>query len=704
MQKEQLLAWLAAGLKSAGLGDTAVPALERPKQADHGDFATNIALQLAKPLGKNPREVATMLKAALDAAPHPLVTEVTIAGPGFINIRLNPAAKFSVVADALNQREKFGLGNARSGEKVLVEFVSANPTGPLHTGHARQAALGDTLCNLLETQGCTVHREFYYNDAGNQIDNLTRSVIARINGVEPDDPDWPADGYQGAYINTIAKDIVFLSALNATIAIKDLAHDTRLEGEEIQIPSRITEPFSVDMFKATCQAESTRFKFPEFRIPSNAIALLDGLPELSGKPQYLNGLFAPEEDDCWFGATEENLRSVNGARQWLSGPQTRRVRIRLMAKFGTPRGALNLLGRDDESDDLNTVIRDLLNKLSKDEEFVRHYAVAFLRKEQQIDLKAFSLRGRPADREQDLPLFDCYYLESSLYTDGRVDKTVAALQASGHTYESEGALWLKTTDYGDDKDRVMRKAAGGYTYFVPDVAYHVTKWERGFTQVVNIQGTDHHGTIARVRAGLQALNIGIPTGYPDYLLHSMVRVMKGGEEVKISKRAGSYVTLGELIEWVGKDAVRFFLVSRKADSEFTFDIDLALSQSEENPVFYVQYAHARICSVLREAAVSDEALAAADLALLTHEKAEALATKLADYPALLATTARDLAPHLLPYYLREVAAAFHAYYAVERIRVDDPALRAARTALADAAAQVLKNGLQLLGVSAPERM
>ncbi len=543
MQKEQLLAWLAAGLKSAGLGDTAVPALERPKQADHGDFATNIALQLAKPLGKNPREVATMLKSALDAAPHPLVTEVTIAGPGFINIRLNPAAKFSVVADALTQREKFGLGNARNGEKVLVEFVSANPTGPLHTGHARQAALGDTLCNLLETQGCAVHREFYYNDAGNQIDNLTRSVQLRASGVEPGAEGWPEDGYRGDYIVEIGKQFV-------------------AAGGDV-----------------------------------------------------------------------------------------------------------------------------------KDADAVRAFAVEVLRNEQDKDLTAFGVKR-----------FDCYYLESSLYTDGRVDKTVTALQASGHTYESEGALWLKTTDYGDDKDRVMRKAAGGYTYFVPDVAYHVTKWERGFTQVVNIQGTDHHGTIARVRAGLQALNIGIPKGYPDYLLHSMVRVMKGGEEVKISKRAGSYVTLGELIEWVGKDAVRFFLVSRKADSDFTFDIDLALSQSEENPVFYVQYAHARICSVLREAAVSDEALAAADLALLTHEKAEALATKLADYPALLATTARDLAPHLLPYYLREVAAAFHAYYAVERIRVDDPALRASRTALAAATAQVLKNGLQLLGVSAPERM
>lgn len=543
MQKEQLIEWLTAAIRSAGLSDTATPALERPKQADHGDWATNIALQMAKPLGKSPRDVAAALKSALDAAPQPMVSEVSIAGPGFINIRLKPAAKFSVVADALAQGEKFGMGNARRSEKVLVEFVSANPTGPLHTGHARQAALGDSLCNLLETQGCTVHREFYYNDAGNQIDNLTRSVQLRAKGVEPDSAGWPEDGYRGDYIVEIGKSFV-------------------AQGGDV----------------------------------NNADA-------------------------------------------------------------------------------------------------VRAFAVDMLRAEQDRDLTAFGVKK-----------FDCYYLESSLYTDGRVDKTVAALQASGHTYESEGALWLKTTDFGDDKDRVMRKAAGGYTYFVPDVAYHVTKWERGFTQVVNIQGTDHHGTVARVRAGLQALDMGIPKGYPDYLLHSMVRVMKGGEEVKISKRAGMYVTLGELIEWVGKDAVRFFLVSRKADSEFTFDIDLALSQSEENPVYYVQYAHARICSVLREAAVSAEALAAADLGLLTHEKAEALATKIADYPALLATAARDLAPHLLPYYLREVAAAFHGYYAAERIRVDDPALRAARAALAAATAQVLKNGLQLLGVSAPERM
>jgi arginyl-tRNA synthetase len=545
MQKEELISWLDEGLKAAGLAVDPMPsvALERPKQAEHGDWATNIALQLAKPLGKNPREVATALVAQLNKALHPNVAEIAIAGPGFINIRLNRASKFKVVADVLTQAEKFGAGDANKGEHVLVEFVSANPTGPLHTGHARQAALGDSLCRILETQGADVHREFYYNDAGNQIDNLARSVQLRARGLTPESPEWPEDGYRGEYIFEIAK------------------------------------------------------------------------------------AFAAQ------GVTAE------------------------------------------------------------DAEAVRLFAVEVLRGEQDRDLTAF-----------DVKKFDCYYLESSLYTDGRVEKTVEALKASGHTFEQDGALWLRTTDFGDDKDRVMKKAAGGYTYFVPDVAYHVTKWERGFTHVVNIQGTDHHGTIARVRAGLQALNIGIPKGYPDYLLHSMVRVMKGGEEVKLSKRAGTFVTLGELIEWVGKDAVRFFLVARKADSEFTFDIDLALSQSEENPVYYVQYAHARICSVLRESGLDANALAQADVSALTHEKAEALATKLADYPTLIATAARDLAPHMIPYYLRELAASFHTYYNAERFLVDDLRLKTARVALAAATAQVLKNGLQLIGVSAPERM
>ncbi|MFN3629040.1 MAG: arginine--tRNA ligase [Casimicrobiaceae bacterium] len=548
MQKEELIDWLAAGVNRA-FGDHhgVTVAIERPRNPEHGDWATNVALQLAKPLGKPPRDIAAALKATLEAADLPSIAGLDIAGPGFINIRLARAARFSAITEVLTRGEAFGCGTSKAGQKVLVEFVSANPTGPLHTGHARQAALGDTLCNILETQGALVHREFYYNDAGNQIDNLARSVQLRARNVGPEHPDWPEDGYRGEYIVELAQ--------------------------------------------------------------------------------------------------------------------------RFVAEGG-------------DTDDLDAI---------------RRFAVEALRAEQDRDLTAFGVRR-----------FDCYYLESSLYTDGRVERTVEALKASGYTYERDGALWLRTTAFGDDKDRVMRKAAGGYTYFVPDVAYHVTKWERGFTQVINIQGTDHHGTIARVRAGLQALDIGIPAGYPDYLLHSMVRVMRNGQEIKLSKRAGSFVSLGDLIEWVGKDAVRFFLVSRKADSEFLFDIDLALAQNEENPVFYVQYAHSRICSVLREAnatsATDLSALAGARLDVLTHERAEALAAKVADYPALLATAARELAPHLLPFYLREVAAAFHAWYAAERILVEDSNLRLARLALAAAAAQVLKNGLALMGVSAPEKM
>ncbi len=544
MQKEQLQAWIGSALEHAFPSAHQVPViLERPKNPEHGDWACNAALQLAKPLARKPRDIADAIKQALDASQNPLIEAIEIAGPGFLNLRLSRSARFASVREALEQGERFGHSTQRRGERILVEFVSANPTGPLHTGHARQAALGDTLCNILETQGAQVHREFYYNDAGNQIDNLTRSVQLRGQGITPEHPNWPEDGYRGDYIAELAQQ--FLDA-----------------GGDI-----------------------------------------------------------------------------------------------------------------------------------RDSEAVRRFAVEALRREQDRDLKAFGVRN-----------FDCYYLESSLYTDGRVERTVEALQASGHTYEQDGALWLRTTALGDDKDRVMRKATGGYTYFVPDVAYHVTKWERGFRKVVNIQGTDHHGTVARVRAGLQALGMGIPPGYPDYLLHSMVRVMRGGQEVKLSKRAGSFVTLGELIEWVGKDAARFFLVSRKADSEFIFDIDLALAQSEENPVYYVQYAHARICSVLREAALSPEALRSANLESLTHDRAEALAARIADYPDTLSVAARDLAPHILPYYLREVAAAFHGYYAAERILVEDPELRCARTALCAATAQVLKNGLALMGVSAPETM
>ena len=553
--KNELLAALAAELDQISPGAGEKAAFESPKQAAHGDLAVTAAMQLAKPLKSNPRALGEQLKAALEATPafQRWVDAIELAGPGFLNIRLKPAAKQQVVRDVLSEKERYGQQPQRN-ERVLVEFVSANPTGPLHVGHGRQAALGDAICNLFATQGWQVHREFYYNDAGVQIETLANSVQLRARGLKPGDEGWPDAAYNGDYIQDIAND--FLA-------------------------------------RKTVQADDRSFT-------------------ASGDVNDLDG--------------------------------------------------------------------------------IRQFAVAYLRHEQDKDLQAFRLK------------FDEYYLESSLYTSGRVEATVQKLIAAGKTYEQDGALWLKTTDYGDDKDRVMRKTDGGYTYFVPDVAYHITKWERGFPKVVNIQGTDHHGTIARARAGLQAAEVGIPAGYPDYVLHTMVRVMKGGEEVKISKRAGSYVTLRDLIEWTSADAVRFFLLSRKPDTEYTFDVDLAVQKNNDNPVYYVQYAHARICSVLEAWGGDVATLADADLAPLDTPAAQALMLQLAKYPDMLTAAAQGFAPHDVTFYLRELAASYHSYYDAERILVDDETVKKARLALVAATAQVLHNGLSVLGVSAPTRM
>ena len=539
---QALAAAIAAALPAhAGASIT----IERPKSAAHGDYATNVALALAKQAKRNPRDLAAAIVAALPASKS--IERAEVAGAGFINVTLAAAARQAIVKRVLTEGAAYGKSRARVGENVMVEFVSANPTGPLHVGHGRQAALGDALANLLASQGATATREYYYNDAGQQIENLAVSVRARAKEILGESAAFPEDGYHGEYIREIAQ-------------------------------------------------------------------------------RYL----------------------------------------------------------DEVGHDLSDI------------EKIRKFAVAELRKEQDRDLLAFGVR------------FDVYYLESSLYTDGRVDSTVRALLASGKTYEHEGALWLRTTEYGDDKDRVMRKTDGAYTYFVPDVAYHVTKWERGFRKVINVQGGDHHGTVARVRAGLQALGIGVPEGYPDYVIHKMVRVMRGGEEVKISKRSGEYVTLRDLIDEAGRDAVRFFLVSRKADTEFTFDIDLARSKSEDNPVYYVQYAHARVCSVLRQAnipiAEAPVRMREASLAALDSPYEVALLRRLADFPDELANAARDLAPHQVTFYLKDLAQEFHSYYNAERFLVDDAAVRASRLALAVATGQVLKNGLAVLGISAPEQM
>ncbi|MCB5208290.1 arginine--tRNA ligase [Methylovorus mays] len=551
--KAHLTELLTQAAKSLGVDSASLSIqLERPKSADHGDFATNLAMMLAKPLRQNPRAIAESLIQALPASEY--VAKVEIAGAGFINFFLNGQARHGVIAQIREQGDQFGHNSAGQRRKVQVEFVSANPTGPLHVGHGRGAAVGDCLARLLAANGWDVTREFYYNDAGAQIDNLTKSVHARAQGLTPEHPTFPEEGYRGEYIIDIAK--------------------AYLAGETVVA--------------------------------------------------------------------------------------------------------------DDQQVTASGDVNDL--------ESIRRFAVAYLRHEQDLDLQAFQIK------------FDVFSLESSLYTEGKVESTVQALINSGHTYEQDDALWLKTTDFGDDKDRVMRKREGGYTYFVPDVAYHVEKWKRGFERVINEQGADHHSTITRVRAGLQAIDIGIPPGWPDYVLHQMVTVMRGGEEVKLSKRAGSYVTLRDLIEEVGCDATRYFLAARRADSQLVFDIDLARAQTNDNPVYYIQYAHARICSVLGQWGGDESTLASADLSRLDAPHEAALLQRLDEFTDVVKNAADELAPHMIANYLKELASDLHSYYNAQQFLVEDSALKLARMALISATRQVLKNGLDLLGVSAPEKM
>lgn len=573
IENENLVRFISRALDSIGITNVPVR-IEKPKDLSHGDLACTVAMQCARALKRNPREIAASLVEAMKKDPEftRLLSDVQIAGPGFINFRLNAGSKFAVIADILTKKDAYGSSDACRGKRVLLEYVSANPTGPLHLGHARQGALGDVLSRIMATQGYGVTREFYYNDAGVQIDNLTLSVQARAKELQglAKPEDFPENGYHGDYIFEIARD-------------------------------------------------------------------------------YLKGMRITAPDQTVIEST----------------------------------GDIN------------------------DTQAVRRYAVAFLRNEQDADLKALGVA------------FDNFYLESSLYTEGRVERAVKAIIDSGYTYEADGALWLKTTDpafadFHDDKDRVMRKKDGHYTYFVPDVAYHLTKFERGFDRAINIQGSDHHGTVARVKIGLQvagpAFGMAIPKTFPEYVLHKMLLVVKDGQEVKMSKRAGTYVTLRDIVDWVGRDAARFFLVSRKSDAEFVFDVDLALSKSEENPVYYLQYAHARICSVLAQAKEKGfavptfEEASGADFSVLQSDAAGALAQCLSAYGKTLSIAARDLAPHLVCVYLKELAASFHAFYNAERILVDDARERNARLALLLASRQALANGLAVLGISAPEHM
>lgn len=568
-QKNAILSLFNDALVSMGV-DNAQILLERPKVAAHGDLACNVAMQLARQLKKNPRAIATELIERIQSLPQSkeLIESFEIAGPGFINMRLSQQAKTFAIREVLRLGSDFGKNKNHAGESILIEYVSANPTGPLHLGHARQGALGDVLSNLMRTQGWNVCREFYYNDAGVQIQTLTESVRLRIKELLGETITFPENGYQGLYIKDIAKDFL----------------------------------------------------------------------------------------------DKKTIRTRDGQEITASGDV-------------------------------------------EDVDSIRAFSVGYLKNEQDSDLNALGVS------------FDNFYLESSLYSDGLVERAVNALIASGHTYEQDGALWLRTTDFkefGDDKDRVMRKQDGHYTYFVPDVAYHLSKFERGFVKAVDIQGSDHHGTTARVRIGVQVagqqLGLNVPKVFPVYVLHKMLKVIKNGEEVKMSKRSGTYVTLRDLVNWVGKDAARFFLVSRKADSEFVFDIDLALSQSDENPVYYLQYAHARICSVFAQAKEkgfsipTQEAIAEMDLSALSDKNAQALIARISEFPETLSVAAKECAPHTLCFYLKDLAGDFHAFYNAERVLVEDEAVRNARLALLLAARQVLRNGLDLLGVSAPEKM
>lgn len=568
-QKNAILSLFNDALVSMGV-DNAQILLERPKVAAHGDLACNVAMQLARQLKKNPRVIATELIDKIQSLPQSkeLIESFEIAGPGFINMRLSQQAKTFAIREVLRLGSDFGKNKDHDGESILIEYVSANPTGPLHLGHARQGALGDVLSNLMRTQGWNVCREFYYNDAGVQIQSLTESVRLRIKELLGEAITFPENGYQGLYIKDIAKDFL----------------------------------------------------------------------------------------------DKKTIRTRDGQEITASGDV-------------------------------------------EDVDSIRAFSVGYLKNEQDSDLNALGVS------------FDNFYLESSLYSDGLVERAVKALIASGHTYEQDGALWLRTTDFkefGDDKDRVMRKQDGHYTYFVPDVAYHLSKFERGFVKAVDIQGSDHHGTTARVRIGVQVagqqLGLNVPKVFPVYVLHKMLKVIKNGEEVKMSKRSGTYVTLRDLVNWVGKDAARFFLVSRKADSEFVFDIDLALSQSDENPVYYLQYAHARICSVFAQAKEkgfsipNQEAIAEMDLSALSDKNAQVLIARISEFPETLSVAAKECAPHTLCFYLKDLAGDFHAFYNAERVLVEDEAVRNARLALLLAARQVLRNGLDLLGVSAPEKM
>lgn len=578
--KTHLTELLVTALASVApdLRDTAI-LLERPKQASHGDFASNLALQLAKAMKANPREIAQRLVRELPVSPW--VDKAEVAGAGFINFHLAQASRSRVVTDVLQQQADFGRCNIGAGRKLQVEFVSANPTGPLHVGHGRGAALGASLANLLTFAGWAVTREYYVNDAGRQMDILAVSTWLRYLSLFGENIPFPTNAYQGDYV--------------------------------------------VEMAQQVRASHANRYVQP-------ASHVLKEVPALAEDGSNI----------------EERLDALIAAGKQLLGE-----------------------GWD----------------------YIHQFALTEQLAGCRSDLEAFGVS------------FDMWFSERSLYDTGMVQRAVDKLDAQGHLYVQDGAKWFRSTHFGDEKDRVVQRDNGLYTYFASDIAYHYNKLERGFAKIVDIWGADHHGYISRVRGALDALGCdGKEGGALDILMVQFVSLWRGKEKVSMSTRAGTYVTLQELRTEVGNDACRFFYMQRKAEQALDFDLDLAKSQSNDNPVYYVQYAHARVCSVLAQWDGDEDTLAKVDLAALQGERELALCNRLATFPEVIADAARDYAPQTIAFYLKDLAADFHSYYNAERILVEDEAQRVARLALIVAVRQVLRNGLAILGVSAPESM
>lgn len=557
--------------------------LERPKQASHGDFACNLAMQLARAMKRNPRELAQLLLSEIPRSPF--VAKVEIAGAGFINFHLQRAAKLEVVRNVLEQKDAFGRSALGGKQKVQIEFVSANPTGPLHVGHGRGAAYGASLCNLLAYAGWDVTREYYVNDAGRQMDILATSAWLRYLELHNTRIPFPPNGYQGDYVRNMAMEM-------------KIAHGDKY-------------------------ARSTA-------------EVLDGTPGL------------PEADRA-----DDDAKAQREAH-------------------------------------LDALIANAKRLLGEDWNYVHNHVLTEQLEDCRSDLEDFGVH------------FDVWFSERSLFDTGLVERCVERLNQAGHLYEQNGALWFKSTDFGDEKDRVVQRDNGLYTYFASDIAYHLNKYERGFERVINIWGADHHGYIPRVKGALKALDLD-----PDVLEVALVQfavLYRNGQKASMSTRSGEFVTLRTLRDEVGNDACRFFYVLRKSDQHLDFDLDLAKSQTNENPVYYIQYAHARVCSVLAQWDGEDEALQKADLALLDNPHELAVAAKLGEFPEVVEAAARDLAPHVIAFYLKDLAAAFHSYYNAERMLVDDVALKDARIALAAAVRQVIRNGMAIIGVSCPQSM